>query len=76
MSENCNHDCSSCSKSCSDRKIEHEKQNEQSNVKKIIGVVSGKGGVGKSFVTSLLSVLAKYLWSAGIEMWQALFQMW
>ena len=59
MSENCNHDCSSCSKSCSDRKIEHEKQNEQSNVKKIIGVVSGKGGVGKSFVTSLLSVLAK-----------------
>ena len=59
MSENCNHDCSSCSKSCSERTIPHEKQNDQSKIKKIIGVVSGKGGVGKSFVTGLLSVLAK-----------------
>ena len=60
MSENCSHDCSSCSENCSERKIQKEKQNEFSNVKKVIGVVSGKGGVGKSLVTSLLaSSLAK-----------------
>ena len=60
MSENCSHDCSSCSEKCSERKIQKEKQNEFSNVKKVIGVVSGKGGVGKSLVTSLLaSSLAK-----------------
>ena len=59
MSE-CTHDCSSCSsKSCSERKDFREKQNELSNVKKVIGIVSGKGGVGKSLVTSLLAVLVK-----------------
>ena len=58
MSE-CTHDCSSCSQNCSSR----EKTsllipaNEKSNVKHIIGVVSGKGGVGKSLVTSMLAVL-------------------
>ena len=60
MSENCTHDCSTCKSKCSDRKSENSflaKQNDKSNVKKIIGVVSGKGGVGKSFVTSCLSVL-------------------
>ena len=60
MSENCTHDCSTCKSNCSDRKTPNSflaKQNEFSNVKKIIGVVSGKGGVGKSFVTSSLSVL-------------------
>ena len=57
MSE-CNHDCSSCNANCSERKDFKEKQNELSNIKKVIGVVSGKGGVGKSFVTSYLSVLA------------------
>ena len=60
MSENCTHDCSTCKSNCSDRKSENSflaKQNDKSNVKKIIGVVSGKGGVGKSFVTSCLSVL-------------------
>lgn len=51
----CTHDCSSCKENCSERKIEKEKQNEFSNVKKIIGVVSGKGGVGKSLITSLLA---------------------
>ena len=56
MSE-CTHDCSSCSEKCSERKDFREKQNEFSNIKKVIGVVSGKGGVGKSLVTSLLSVL-------------------
>lgn len=59
MSE-CTHDCSNCSsKDCSERKSFLEKQNELSNVKKVIGIVSGKGGVGKSFVTSILSVLTK-----------------
>ncbi len=51
----CNHDCGSCSQDCSSR-ITYEKQNELSNVKKVIGIVSGKGGVGKSLVTSLLAV--------------------
>ncbi len=52
----CNHDCSTCSQKCSDRKEFIEKQNVNSNVKKVIGIVSGKGGVGKSFVTSSLAV--------------------
>ena len=58
MSE-CSHDCSSCSKDCTERKDFREKQNELSNIKKVIGIVSGKGGVGKSFVTSTLAVLTK-----------------
>ncbi len=59
MSE-CTHDCSTCSsKDCKEKTSFLEKQNELSNVKKVIGVVSGKGGVGKSFVTSTLAVLAK-----------------
>ena len=58
MSE-CTHDCSSCSKDCSERKDFKEKQNELSNIKKVIGIVSGKGGVGKSLITSLLAVLTK-----------------
>ena len=60
MSE-CNHDCSSCSKSCSDRdpKSFLEKPHELSKIKHVIGVVSGKGGVGKSMVTSLLAVTMK-----------------
>ena len=60
MSE-CTHDCSSCSQNCGERdpKSLIEKANELSNVKKIIGVVSGKGGVGKSMVTSLLAVEMK-----------------
>ncbi len=59
MSETCNQNCSSCSESCTDRKEEMdftEKLNELSSVKKVIGVVSGKGGVGKSLVTSMLAV--------------------
>ncbi len=51
----CNHDCSSCSADCKDRDL-HEKLNKYSSVKKVIGVVSGKGGVGKSLVTSMLAV--------------------
>ena len=58
MSE-CSHDCSSCSEDCAKRGIVKEKQNEKSRIKKVIGVISGKGGVGKSFVTSLLAVSAR-----------------
>lgn len=59
MSTNCTHDCTSCGESCSER-TQPESMilpgNENSHVKKVIGVVSGKGGVGKSLVTSLLAV--------------------
>ena len=51
----CTHDCSTCSSKCSKADL-IEPQNKASNVKKIIGVVSGKGGVGKSLVTSMLAV--------------------
>lgn len=61
MSENCSGNCSGCSEECSSRKPSkeelYEPLNAYSRVKKVIGVVSGKGGVGKSFVTSYLSVL-------------------
>lgn len=58
MSENCTHDCSSCGMDCPSRQDPQsflEKTNDLSHVKKVIGVVSGKGGVGKSLVTSLLA---------------------
>lgn len=53
----CTHDCSSCSADCESRMPEKDALNPQSTVKHVIGVVSGKGGVGKSIVTSMLSVL-------------------
>ncbi len=61
MVENCSHNCESCTENCSERTKEGflEKPNEMSHIKKVIGVVSGKGGVGKSLVTSLLAVLAQ-----------------
>ena len=54
----CNGNCSSCGSDCADRKAESllSELNPQSSVKKVIAVVSGKGGVGKSTVTSLLAV--------------------
>ena len=61
MAEECTHDCSSCSSNCASR----EKgsllvpANPLSSVKHIVGVVSGKGGVGKSLVTSMLAVLLR-----------------
>lgn len=65
MSENCNHNCDSCKESCAERKETKadfsEKPNELSNIKKVIGVVSGKGGVGKSSVTSMLAVTMRRL---------------
>ena len=59
MSSSCSGNCSSCaSSSCGDRKAESllATPNPHSNVKKVIAVVSGKGGVGKSTVTSMLAV--------------------
>lgn len=53
MSE-CTHDCSSCSEKCEKRDF-HVDLHKGSSVKKVIGIVSGKGGVGKSLVTSLLA---------------------
>ena len=55
MSENCNGNCSSCASDCGEKQDLRLKQNEYSSVKKVIAVVSGKGGVGKSSVTSLLA---------------------
>lgn len=58
----CNHDCGSCSASCSERQenpgIEKAPMNDMSDVRKVIGIVSGKGGVGKSSVTSMLAAAA------------------
>ena len=61
MTQNCSHNCESCTENCSERTKESflEKPNEMSHIKKVIGVVSGKGGVGKSLVTSLLAVSAQ-----------------
>ncbi len=58
MSEECTHDCSSCGESCASRQPESmiEQPHELSHIKKVIAVVSGKGGVGKSLVTSLMAV--------------------
>lgn len=61
----CNHDCGSCSASCSERQenpgIQKAPMNSLSDVRKVIGIVSGKGGVGKSSVTSMLAAAAKRL---------------
>ncbi len=59
--ENCNQSCKSCKEQgCTSRKPEKESllaaTNEKSQIKKVIGIVSGKGGVGKSLITSLLAV--------------------
>ncbi len=63
MSENCNQSCSSCAEDCAERKEERTdfsaKPHELSSIKRVIGIVSGKGGVGKSLVTSMLAVAMK-----------------
>ncbi|MBR5071312.1 MAG: Mrp/NBP35 family ATP-binding protein [Oscillospiraceae bacterium] len=54
----CNHDCENCASNCADRTSPQSflvPQNSKSNIKNVIAVVSGKGGVGKSLVTSLLA---------------------
>ena len=59
MSE-CTHNCESCGENCSQRSaIQKEKPHQLSKIKKVIGIVSGKGGVGKSLVTSLSAVLSQ-----------------
>ena len=60
-SDSCSHNCGSCGEDCGDRSAEStfEKLNPFSSVKKVIGIVSGKGGVGKSLVTSLMAVMAR-----------------
>ena len=61
MSE-CNHDCGPCGQDCPSRQSPEsfiEKPNAMSSIKKVIGVVSGKGGVGKSMVTSMLATLLR-----------------
>ena len=57
MSEECTHDCSNCGAACSSRNAapQHDAPNPHSRVKKVIGVVSGKGGVGKSMTSALLA---------------------
>lgn len=64
----CNHHCGSCSKACGDKssKVEtstqqdlREKPHRLSRIRKVIGIVSGKGGVGKSLVTSSLAVAVR-----------------
>ena len=58
--EDCTHDCSSCGADCPSREggIQKAQLNPNSSVKKVIGVVSGKGGVGKSMVTALSALAA------------------
>lgn len=51
----CSHDCANCAQKCSKESL-LEPQNSASSVKRVIGIVSGKGGVGKSLITSMLSV--------------------
>ena len=62
MSANCSHNCAECHSDCNERTAPQsllEPLKKNSSVKKVIGVVSGKGGVGKSLVTSMLAVLAQ-----------------
>lgn len=63
MSKDCDQKCGTCGEDCAERKESPgdflEKPHELSNIKKVIGIVSGKGGVGKSLVTSMLAVTMK-----------------
>lgn len=58
MSKECDGNCKNCSEDCQERDL-HEAPNKLSKIKKVVGIVSGKGGVGKSIVTSMLAVLAE-----------------
>ncbi len=58
MSQGCSGNCSTCSSNCKGKEPESliEPTGEYNNIKHVIGIVSGKGGVGKSMVTSMLAV--------------------
>ena len=56
MSETCNHDCESCGQACEEKDLRAQ-LNEYSQIKRVVAVSSGKGGVGKSSVTAMLAVL-------------------
>ena len=67
MSEACTHDCSSCSSNCDHRAPQHEPPHARSRIQKVIGVVSGKGGVGKSMTSAMLAVSMRRLgFKAGV----------
>ena len=65
MEENCSGNCGSCAESCAERQEQQtdfrERPNEMSHIKKVIAIMSGKGGVGKSSVTSMLAVSMRRL---------------
>ena len=67
MSEECTHDCSSCKSNCDHRAPQHEPPHARSRIQKVIGVVSGKGGVGKSMTSAMLAVSMRRLgYKAGV----------
>ena len=67
MSEACTHDCSSCKSNCDHRAPQHEPPHARSRIQKVIGVVSGKGGVGKSMTSAMLAVSMRRLgFKAGV----------
>lgn len=62
MASDCNHDCNSCKSDCGERQQPQSMlapANEYSSIGNVIGIVSGKGGVGKTMVTSMLSVMSR-----------------
>ena len=67
MSEACTHDCSSCKSNCDHRAPQHEPPHARSRIQKVIGVVSGKGCVGKSMTSAMLAVSMRRLgFKAGV----------
>ena len=67
MSETCTHDYSSCKSNCDHRAPQHEPPHARSRIQKVIGVVSGKGGVGKSMTSAMLAVSMRRLgFKAGV----------
>ena len=67
MSEACTHDCSSCKSNCDHRAPQHEPPHARSRIQKVIGAVSGKGGVGKSMTSAMLAVSMRRLgFKAGV----------
>ncbi|MEG0767134.1 MAG: Mrp/NBP35 family ATP-binding protein [Clostridia bacterium] len=62
MSENCTHDCENCGQQCESRQESlHETPHKDAHIRRVVGVVSGKGGVGKSLVTGLMATLLRRL---------------